>query len=409
MKAIVSFLICSIGVSSFLSGCAGKNFAFSGSSQELPKQFQERQLLVTLPENLSAQWQAIGADLGTKHGLVKSGEFPLSSIGVDCLVYKVGPKQDLDQILDQLQNEKEVVLAQKNQVFSGIQSGESDEYASISYAPRLIRADAAHTIATGKGVSIAVVDTGLEKEHPDLKGRIVKTANFVEGGEQSFARDRHGTAVTGIIGARANDGIGIYGIAPDAEVSAYKACWYSNNREEGALCSSWTLAKSLDAAIQQGVRVINLSLAGPEDALLTKLIQAAHERGIIIAAAALEKQDQPGFPASLPEVIPVISADPEGKVKAPRWLSFLPDVAVAPGVEILTTVPKEAYDFVSGSSLATAHVSGVIALLLELKPAITARQVKRFVVNASRDGNPSQLKTVDVCTLLQQVDGKIHC
>ena len=407
--AIINFLALFTGASFLLAGCAGGDLIFNGSLNGLPKQFQERQLLVTLPESLKPQWQSIGTGLGNKHGLVKSGEFPLSSIGVDCLVYKVDPKQNLEQILRQLQNEKQVVLAQKNQVFSGIQSGENDEYASISYAPRLIRADLAHTVATGKGIGIAVVDTGLEKEHPDLKGRIVKTANFVEGGEQSFARDRHGTAVTGIIGARANDSIGIYGVAPDAEISLYKACWYPDNKEAGALCSSWTLAKALDAAIQQGVKVINLSLAGPEDALLAKLIQAAHEKGIIIAAAALEKQDRPGFPAALPEVIPVISADTEGKVKPPSWLSALPDVAVAPGVEILTTVPKEAYDFVSGSSLATAHISGVIALLLELKPDIKAGQVKQFVVNASRAGNPSQLKTVDVCMLLQQVDGKVRC
>ena len=193
----------------------------------------------------------------------------------------------------------------------------------------------AHAIATGKNVSIAVVDTELEKDHPDLKGRLIKTVNFVDGGDLTFSRDQHGTAVAGVIGARANDGVGIYGIAPDAEISAFKACWYADESENGALCSSWSLAKAIDAAILQGVKVINLSLAGPEDMLLAKLLKTAHERGITVVAAALEKGEHPGFPANLSSVIPVISADPKGNAKAPTWINELPDVAVAPGVEIL--------------------------------------------------------------------------
>jgi subtilisin family serine protease len=384
-----------------LPGCSELSRQAVTDTADLPKQMLSRQVLVTLPETLKHEWQSIGAELAKQHGIQASGEFPLPSLGVDCLVYKVPEQQKLEQVIQQLRADARVVLAQENQVFEGIQSGESDPFAAISYGPQLIHADAAHRIATGKGIRVAVVDTGAEKDHPDLKGRLLQTANFVDGGDRTFTRDRHGTAVAGVIGARANDGIGIYGIAPDAEVSVLKACWYSDQADAKAQCSSWSLAKALDAAINNDARIINLSLAGPRDELLGKLLEIAHARGINIVAAALEKQEQPGFPADMPLAIPVISTGPDGQPTQPGGLSRYPGVVWAPGVEILTTVPREGYDFVSGSSLAAAHVSGIIALLLELKPELSPQQVKELL---HRNGNGEATvppHALDACVILQ--------
>ncbi|QSA95635.1 S8 family serine peptidase [Methylococcus sp. EFPC2] len=386
-----------IAVAANLLGCA----ELSGQSTEPPKQMSSRQILVTLPETLRNDWTSIGGELGKRHGIEESGEFPLSSIGVDCLVYKVSEQKDLRWVIEQLEADPRVVLAEENQVFEGLQSGESDPFASIGYGPQLIHADSAHEIATGKGVGIAVVDTGAEKDHPDLKGRLKQIGNFVEGGDVSFIHDRHGTAVTGIIGARANDGVGIYGVAPEAEVSVFKACWYPDQTGAKAQCSSWSLAKALDAAINSGARIINLSLAGSPDELLSKLLEAAHARGINVVAASMEKQDEPGFPAELPLAIPVISAGPDGQPAQPAWRSRYPGVVAAPGVEILTTVPEDGYDFVSGSSLAAAHVSGAIALLLELNPVLTPEQIKQLL---TRDGNGKPAfpeHAMDIYTLLR--------
>lgn len=394
-----------------LSGCSGIFPSSATGADDLPKQMLGRQILVTLPNTLKHEWQAIGEELGKRHGMQASGEFPLPSIGVDCLVYKVPEQQKLEQVIQQLRTDTRVVLAQENQVFEGIQSGESDPFASISYGSQLIHADAAHRIATGKGIRVAVVDTGAEKDHPDLKGRLLQTANFVDGGDRTFTRDRHGTAIAGVIGARANDGIGIYGIAPDAEVSVLKACWYPETTEAKAQCSSWSLAKAVDAAINNRARIINLSLAGPYDELLGKLLATAHQRGINIVAAAMEKQEQPGFPAELPFAIPVISTGSDGQPVQPGWLSQYPEVVAAPGVEILTTVPKEGYDFVSGSSLAAAHVSGIIALLLELKPELSPKQVKELLLrNGKREGESAvPLHSLDACAILQILEHTGGC
>jgi subtilisin family serine protease len=388
----------------WLLGCAGLSPHFFEGANELPKQMVSRQVLVTLPENLKSEWATIREELARRNDILVSGEFPLPSIGVDCLVYQVPEQENLEQVIQQLQADSRVVLAQENRVFEGIQSSASDEFAEISYAPKLVHADTAHQLATGKRIRIAVVDTGAEKAHPDFKDQHLETANFVDGSDYAFAHDRHGTAITGVIAAKANDGIGIYGIAPDAEVSVLKACWYSESSDAKAQCSSWSLAKALDAAISSGVRIINLSLAGPHDELLGNLLETAHQRGISIVAASLEKQAQPGFPAELSFAVPVISTGPDGQVTQPAWLARFPGVVVAPGVEILTTVPNDGYDFVSGSSLAAAHVSGIIALILEVKPKLSPEQIKALLLRNGKQQSAAQLHSLDVWAILQTLD-----
>lgn len=393
----------------WLTACAPFADGLLPDNASIPKQMLARQVLVTLPERLKSQWPAIKSELAKQHAIQETGEFPLTSIGVDCLVYKIPDYKPFAQTIERLKADKRVTLVQENQVFEGIQGGESDEFAALSYGPQLIHADRAHRLATGKGVKIAVIDTGAEKNHPDLKDRIVQSANFVEGGDRSFTRDKHGTAVTGVIAARANDGIGIYGIAPDADIAVYKACWYPEDAQHGkAQCSSWTLAKALDAAINQEAKIINLSLAGPEDKLMKELLETAHAKGITVVAAALEKAEKPGFPADSSLTIPVVSADPDGKTAKPKWLDAYPQTVAAPGVDILTTVPKEGYDFVSGSSLATAHVSGIVALLLELKPELSPDQIKGYL---HQNGHPkaTHLSVLDICAIIKLIRNGDGC
>lgn len=392
-----------IAPSLLLFGCTGISPGFFEGMDPLPKQMVSRQVLVTLPENLKADWGTIREELAQQNDILKSGEFLLPSIGVDCLVYEVPAQENLKKVIQQLRADARVALVQENQVFEGLQSGKSEAFADMSYAPKLTHADIAQRIATGKGVRLAVVDTGAEKDHPDLKGQSLETGNFVDGSDYSFRHDRHGTAVIGVILANADDGAGINGMAPNAEVSILKACWYPGASNAKAQCSSWSLAKALDAAISKGVRIINLSLAGPPDELLQKLLETAHKRGISVVAAALEKQAKPGFPAELPFVIPVISTGPDGRITQPFWLSQYPDVVVAPGVEILTTVPNDGYDFVSGSSLAAAHVSGVIALLLEVRPTLSPTQVKALLLrNGKGKGQATGiLQVLDAWAILQ--------
>ncbi len=387
---------------SLLQGCVGKQML----STSIPKQFLSRQVIVTLAEADKNQWDIIDRQIQTRFGIAKAGEFGLTSIHANCLVYRIPEHLSVDQIIRELAEDKRVQMVERNQVFNSLITGYGDPFAGMEYGMKFIGADKVHSLSTGKSISIAIIDTGIDSDHPDLHGQIVDTENFVEGGDSSFKTDAHGTAMAGIIGAEADDGMGIVGIAPDARITALKACWYGNNDSRKARCASWTLAKALDYAINQGIRIINLSLTGPPDELLKKLLEQAHQKGIILVAAANEDQPEPGFPASFSHVIPVISSDSTGKVVHPSWLSQTVPLA-APGIEILTTTPR-GYDFFSGSSLATAHVSGVIALLLQLRPQLSPDEIFEILKKSATFEKSDSTGIINACSALAVIGKTPH-
>lgn len=387
------------------------------SEPGVPKQLQSRQIIVALAESEHAQWDAIAQDLQHRHQLRRVGAFPLTSIGVQCLVFQVPLEQSMEATLTRLRADSRVQLAQPNQPFEGLAAANAPSlaYLRLAYGARLLHADQVQPVSTGQGVQVVVIDTGADTHHPDLRGRIVATQNFVDGGEPSFATDLHGTAVAGVIGARAaQTGAGLDGIAPDAALTVAKACWYPDSASAKARCSSWTLAKALDFAINHQAKVINLSLGGGPDELLTRLLTAAENRGIVVVAATLENRDDPGFPALLNTVIPVIACDPRGRVAWPRWQTPAV-VAAAPGIDIVAPTPQDRYDLLSGSSLAAAHVTGVVALLIQQDPRRSPEQIRALVYNTARQpagshpAPPPVVGIVDACAALARQAPALVC
>lgn len=410
MNRRISTWLLAASLGTGLCACAATNLTVG----KTPKQFRDNQIIITLPKETRDYWPAITQALIEDYGLQASGDFPLDSIGVQCVVFDVPAAWSYADKLKRLDHDPRVEAVQANQQFQSEAQTYTDPYASMQYGARAIRADAAHAFRTGRQVKVAVIDTGVDQDHPDLRGRVTKTENFVEGGERSFGLDRHGTAVAGVIAAQANNGIGIVGVAPDAEIIATKACFYRENGTGKASCSSWTLAKALDFAIKEGAQVINMSLSGPYDPLLARLLVAAAAKGIVtVAAVAGPSAAAMGFPASLPSVIPVIAADAQGKVVAPAWERTR--LVAAPGVEVLTTAPPEGYDFLSGSSIAAAQVSGVLALLLESGPGLSAGEVRQVLqetarpVTLSDGGTPKDIGLVDACAALSTRSPAIQC
>ena len=395
------------------SGCSG--FALQRGADEdaeaLPRQLQARQVIVTLAPATPEVWATLTKELSGEYGLDQVGAFPLTSLGIQCVVFQVSENRQLDDVLARLTADPRVESVQQNQFFQGLGALAGDPYGSLQYGARAVHADRAHAWETGRGVRIAIVDTGVDTNHPDLIDRVVKTVNFVEGGEKTFTTDQHGTAVAGVIGARADNGIGIYGIAPDADLLAVKACWHRGSGGLEAWCSSWTLAKAIDFAIVERVRVLNLSLSGPADPLLGRLIaKAVQEQSITVVAAVMEGGDPAlSFPSSLSTVIAVVASDAQGNVRA--RVGKHPAALAAPGIEVLTTVPHGAYNFLSGSSFASAHVSGIVALLLEANPRLSPQQVKEVLVDSGRpvktnDPEAASIRHVDACEALRRVAPK---
>ncbi len=285
-----------------------------------------------------------------------------------------------------------------------------DPYAHLQHSAAALRLPQAHRAATGKGVQVAVIDTGVDLDHPDLRGRVTAAGNFVDRGEQTFTSDVHGTAVAGVIAAAAGNEVGIAGVAPDAQLLALKACWPEAPGARQALCNSYTLAKAVDFALTSRAQVLNFSLTGPPDPLLGRLLKSALERGIAVVAAA---DPRGGFPASLDGVLAVMATGP-GPGVGPGVREVRPAPArrahlAAPGVDILSTVPRASYDFFTGSSLAAAEVSGVAALLLERRPRLTPAQIAAAILQTSRPSAPGEAGTVDACAALARVADGVDC
>jgi subtilisin family serine protease len=221
-----------------------------------------------------------------------------------------------------------------------------------------------HRVATGRGVTVAIIDSRIEVAHPDLAGQVIANEDFVIDGAKG--PELHGTGVAGVIAAKADNGIGIAGIAPGARLMALRACWQTAGGSGApTLCDSLSLARAIHFAIERKAQIINLSLAGPADPLLDQLIRLARQRQISVVAAFDPSLPKGGFPASLPGVIAV-----SDKSMAP----FPAAVYDAPGREIPTTQPGGRWYLVNGSSYAAAHVSGLIALVrqFEATPALVA-------------------------------------
>jgi subtilisin family serine protease len=160
--------------------------------------------------------------------------------------------------------------------------------------------------------------------------------------------------------------------------------------------------------------VVNLSLTGPEDPILARLIARAIAGGATVVAAVDENGDSgPGFPASLDGVIAVGTADPEGSGEGGSRSDYHAEL-VAPGIDILTTVPGPGYDFLSGSSLAAAHVSGVTALILELQPGMSPEEIGvliRQTADQAADplGSGTEPRTVNACEAVATLVGAGPC
>jgi subtilisin family serine protease len=322
----------------------------------------------------------IAGQISETYQLKQMNEWPISELGVYCVVYEVGENEPLEKVLEMLRRDGRIDSAQPMYMFHTMAAPYNDPYFRLQNNLQAMQIEAAHRRATGRAVKIAVIDTGVDLEHPDLKGQVTDYQDFTATDAGQFSADLHGTAVAGVIGALADNGRGIVGVAPNAKLSALKACWQTKPAAQEAACNSLTLALALNTAIRMKPHILNLSLTGPPDPLLRQLIERALSNGIIVVAAVA---DQPsaasGFPASMEGVIAAYSPaqrDNNAFNDRPQSLS-------APGVEILTTFPHDTYNFISGSSLSAAQISGVIALLLEMRPNLTSGEIAAILANSA--------------------------
>ena len=292
----------------------------------------------------------LASAMARSNGLTLVDDWPLPILGLDCYVMDLPPSASPDEVAERLARDPRVAWAQPMHVFRSL--GHDDPLFGVQPAAGEWRLNEVHAVATGRDVRVAVVDSGVQLDHPDLAGQVTSHANFA--GDREERAETHGTAVAGIIAARADNHAGIAGVAPEARLLALRAC-----RERSApetTCSTLGIALALHAAIDRGAQVINLSLGGPFDRLIDQLLGAAMTRGIPVVAAADRGVSAGGFPASVPGVVAVVD---ENAGIAPAGM------VAAPGTDVPSSLPGSRWGFVSGASYAAAHVSGLLALMID--------------------------------------------
>jgi hypothetical protein len=310
------------------------------------------------------------ARLAGDYGIRRIAAWPIATLSLYCVVFELPATASADALIEKLSADQRVKLAQPLQTFHTSSAAYNDPYIGLQRGFAAVDAAGAQRWSRGAGVRVAVIDTGVDLDHPDLRGRVQLARDFVDDDAARFSRDRHGTEVAGLIAAQANNHVGIVGIAPEAEILSLKACWETVPGTDSATCNSFTLAKALAAALELHADVVNLSLVGPNDALLTLLVKEGLHQGIVFVGAVPPSGEMTGFPVSVAGVLAVDRAE----LVRPANGSLR-----APGADILTLTADGRYDFVSGSSVAAAQVSGVVALLLSRNRQLTPQAIRELL------------------------------
>jgi hypothetical protein len=337
-----------------------------------------------------------------EYGLREINAWPIDPLHIHCAVLEIPRGANRGALLSALAKDKRVKLTQPLQTFATRTEKYNDPYVGLQRGFQQMDVADAHPWSRGEGVKVAIIDTGADINHPDLRGSVAGAANFVDSDDAQFLRDRHGTEMAGVIAAVANNRQGIVGVAPNARLLIYKACWQAQPDADAAHCNSFTLARALTAAFDAHAHVVNLSLAGPTDPLLGDLIREGEHRGILFVGAAPDAGGVDDGLLHQAGVIEVASAETHSPVDTALY---------APGREILTLLPGGHYDFASGASIATAQVSGVVALMLAKNPALSAAAAYGLLRDTS-----STLKTadggvqgIDACAAIVTLVGQGSC
>lgn len=314
-------------------------------------------------------------------GLTVFERVTVALIGARIVRLGIPDGRSVDQILQALSAEPGIGPAQPNYVYRR-QQGSQPSPAVPQYALQKIAVDGAPAVSTGRNVVVAIVDTGVDGSHPDMRRSSLASHDVL--GESVAVDLAHGTAIAGIIGAR---GV-TRGIAPDARLLSLRAFASFASPASGgpSLSTSLVVLKALEEAMGRKARVLNLSFAGPRDRLVETAIGVVIERRAVVVAAAGNGGDEagPAFPAAYRDVIAVTATDSDDRLYSRANRGDYIAVA-APGVDVLAASAGHGHELVSGTSFATAHVSGLAALLLQLAPELTPVEVRQALQETAKD------------------------
>jgi subtilisin family serine protease len=318
--------------------------------------------------------------LARRHGLrrVQSQSFEL--IGATIGLFRITGNKTMEAASREFAQEGGVRAIQPNfrYVLQDQKASASDGDAA-QYARLKLRLAEAHAIADGANVTVAVIDSGVDLRHPEFAGVAITPFDVLDNGEGPHA---HGTGVTGAIVAH----VQLTGSAPAAHILAIRAFGASG---KGGESTSYAILRGFDFAASHGAQIVNMSFAGPKDAVIGRGLAALAARNIVTVAAAgnAGAKSPPLYPAADASVIAVSATDAQDKLfAASNRGSYI--ALSAPGGDLLLPAPDDKYQIASGTSFSSAYVSGLAALVLARNPTLKPHEVRAVLMKTARDLGP---------------------
>lgn len=235
----------------------------------------------------------------------------------------------------------------------------------------------AHAKTKGKNTRIAVIDTAVDGSHSEFANSTIALFNVTDGDQNV---DPHGTSVAGILAADTK----LTGVAPEAEIISIAA--FSKDASGKTVGDSWTILEALNVALKQNADILNMSFAGPADPLVQRAMEGARKRNIVPVAAAGNEGPEAAtlFPAGYEDVIAVTATDDENNVYNNANTGEYIDIA-APGVDLLVLGRSSGYQTLSGTSMATAYISGIAALVMSANPGADYATIRAMLETSTTD------------------------
>jgi hypothetical protein len=322
------------------------------------------------------------AAIAQRFGLAIVAQQPIGVLGRSIYTFRITNGRSVRQVIGAVVANRVNAAVQPNYTF-GLAQDQKDPDAApgdpAQYIVQKLHLGEAQRITKGDNVVIAVIDSEIDAKQPDLAGAITER---YDAGCGSTPPDAHGTGMAGAIASHGQ----LVGVAPDAKIIAI--CAFSGAAHPQS--STVKIIQGLDYAIQHGARIVNMSFAGPRDPALSQALQIAREKGVLLIAAAgnAGPKSAPLYPGADPSVLAVTATDENDRLFHGANQGKYVTIA-APGVDVLVPAPEGGVQLTTGTSVATANVSGVAALLIAHKPSLTPEEIREILVTTAKHlGSP---------------------
>jgi filamentous hemagglutinin family protein len=318
------------------------------------------------------------AAIAQRFGLTIESQQTIGAFGRAVYTVQINNRRSVADVIRAIDNAGLHAAAQPNYTY-GLAQDQPGSAADVGdpaqYIVEKLQLGAVHKITEGNDIVVALIDSRVDTKQPDLAGRIVDS--YDAGCGPDTPPDAHGTGMAGAIASH----VGLLGIAPNAKIMAICAFGGKGSPE----ATSTKIIRGVDYAIAHGAKIINMSFAGPHDPALAQELQIAREKGILIIAAAgnAGAKSPPLYPGADPNVMAVTATDEHDRLfNGANQGSYV--TVAAPGVNILVPAPNGDVQFTTGTSVASANVSGVAALLLAEKPTRTPEEIRAILASTAK-------------------------